>query len=295
MILQLFRVKQWIKNGFIILPLIFSGRFLDISLWFITLKTFLAFSLITSVFYIINDIIDRKADRLHPIKSKRPIAAGKISPQKSIGYALLSALSAFFFLRTLNSLTWITIGIYIILQFIYNLFTKHWVILDVITIALGFLLRIWIGALAIGIIPSMWLQLCVLALALFLGFTKRRHELSILKKNASIHRLALSEYTLRFLDQMTIICSTLAIVFYGLYTISSDITYSIGHSGLLYSICFVVYGIFRYLYLVHVKKLGDDPGEILLRDGPSMINALAWLFFIIIILLQAISHNQTIF
>jgi len=284
--LQLFRVKQWVKNGFIVLPLIFSGQFVNPSLWLVSFKAILGFSFIASMVYIVNDLIDRQTDILHPAKSKRPIASGKISPRLAIVCAFLSFILGCFFLRTLGPLVWMTVVSYVFLQIIYNIFTRKWVILDVLTVALGFLVRVWVGALAIGVLPSMWLQLCVFALALFLGFTKRRYELVVLDTSASRHRFALSEYTVHFLDQMIMICSTLSIVFYGLYTISAEVTQRLGHSGLLYSVGFVIYGMFRYLYLVHVKKLGDDPGDILLRDGPLLLNIAVWLIFIAVLILQ---------
>ena len=287
LLLRLFRVKQWIKNFFIIIPFIFSGRFLEGDLWIVCFKTMLGFSFIASAFYILNDVIDRDNDRLHPMKSKRPIAAGRISVGKAIICAVLSLGVGALLIGSLDRSVWVMVFLYIFVQIIYNVLTKHWVILDVLTVAAGFLIRVWIGALAIGVVPSMWLHLCVFVLALFLGFTKRRYELATLRSRASGHRSVLSEYTVRFLDQMIIICSTLAIVFYSLYTISAEVTHRIGHAGLLYSVGFVIYGIFRYLYLVHVKKMGDDPGDLLLRDGPLLLNICAWLTFVMISIVSA--------
>ena len=285
--LRLIRIKQWIKNGFIVVPLVFAGKFLDLIAWKQALFAVGAFSLVTAATYVINDILDYKKDRLHPQKSMRPIAAGKIPLSWAwslAGILLIAGLVLLYF----QKLELFQLAIfYIGLQVIYNVFTKNHVILDVLTVAFGFQVRIWLGAVAVAVFPSLWLQMCVLVLALFLGFTKRRYEIDNLKDKAGDHRQALNEYNLYFLDQMIIISSTLSIVFYGLYTISSDLTTRIGGNELLYSICFVIYGMFRYLYLLHVKKLGDDPGEVLLKDKPLLINILLWIIFIVITLLNA--------
>jgi 4-hydroxybenzoate polyprenyltransferase len=166
------------------------------------------------------------------------------------------------------------------LHILYNLWAKNVVILDVFFIAFGFQIRIWVGSLAIGGMPSEWLQMCVFVLSLFLGFTKRRSELSALKEKAVEHRQALLEYNLYLLDQIIMITSTLTVVFYGLYTISQDIMTRLGNYHMVYSLGFVIFGVFRYLYLVHVKKLGDEPGELILRDIPMIINLVLWLGYI---------------
>ena len=157
-------------------------------------------------------------------------------------------------------------------------------ILDVLTVAFGFQLRIWAGSVAIGVMPSLWLQMCVFVLALFLGFTKRRYEITVLKLDGPSHRKVLSHYTSYLLDQLIMICATLAIVFYGLYAISAEIVARIGGYEMFYSTGFVIYGIFRYLYLIHVKKLGDDPGDILLSDIPLITNILLWIGFVTMVI-----------
>ena len=273
---RLLRVRQWIKNVFILVPLIFSGKFQDPALWGVCLWVLAGFSLVASATYIVNDILDHKQDRVHPQKSRRPISAGRVPIPAAwiISLVCLAAgMTGLFFIDPRLALLGL---VYVLLQVVYNVVTKHHVILDVLTVAFGFQVRIWIGALAVGVMPSLWLQMCVLVLALFLGFTKRRYEMVELKEKAVEHRGAFNEYTVHFLDQMIIISSTLAIVFYGLYTISGEVTSRIGGNELLYSICFVIYGMFRYLYLLHVKKLGDDPGEVLLADMPLLVTVLLW-------------------
>jgi 4-hydroxybenzoate polyprenyltransferase len=277
-------MKQWIKNAFIFFPLIFSGKFFELNAFVNCLITFTGFCFVASGLYVFNDLRDIEKDRHHPKKAKRPLATQEFS--RPLVYCLITILIIFglFLCSQISIAVVYTVFTYIIVHIIYNFFTKQIVLLDVVFVAAGFQIRIWAGAVAAEIFPSVWLQLCVFLLALFLGFTKRRHELASLKDKAPEHRSVLSHYTAYLLDQIIIICSTLAIAFYGLYTISSDITSRTGNSNMVYSVVFVIYGIFRYLYLVHVRKLGDDPGETLLKDGPLLINVLLWILFIGILL-----------
>ena len=285
--LSLLRVKQWVKNVFILVPLIFSGYFMAPDLWSKTAFLFGGFSFLASGMYILNDIYDRNRDRLHPKKSSRPIAAGRVSIPYAGAVSFFLLLLGGGMLLSINRDLWVLGVVYMLLQALYNYSTKKHVILDVLTIALGFELRIWLGSLCIGVLPSLWLQMCVFVLALFLGFTKRRYEITELKEKAAEHRGALSQYSIYFLDQMVMISATLSIVFYGLYTISPEVIERLGHNDLLYTLPFVIYGIFRYLYLVHVKKRGDDPGEVLLSDVPLLVCILLWVFFIVMILLMS--------
>lgn len=282
--IDLLRVKQWIKNSFLIFPLIFSGRFTEWNLWGQCLWGVAAFCLLSSGMYIINDMVDLKQDRFHPRKSKRPLAAEKIEIKTALTLAVLTLILGCIISWQLNHEFFVLAIAYILLHTLYNLRTKHLVIVDVLTVAFGFQIRIWAGSAAVGILPSLWLQMCVFVLALFLGFTKRRYEISTLKTDAASHRGVLSHYTSYLLDQIIIICSTLAIVFYGLYTISDEIVHRIGGYEMFYSTAFVIYGIFRYLYLIHVRKLGDDPGDILLSDRPIMINICLWILFVMIVI-----------
>lgn len=277
---NLLRVKQWIKNAFIFFSLIFSGRLFQVHAMSNCVVTFFGFCLVASGLYILNDYLDRHKDRLHPRKSHRPLAKMEIN-QSTIATVVIGLIGVGLLVCWLvDPLVLITALIYILLHLVYNFLAKAIVIIDVVFIALGFHIRIWAGAMASDVIPSVWLQMCVFLLALFLGFTKRRHEIVALGENAAGHRSVLSHYTVYFLDQIIIICSTLAIVFYGLYTISPDIVNRIGSHNMVYSVVFVIYGIFRYLYLSHVKKQGDDAGEVLASDSPLLINVLLWILFI---------------
>lgn len=278
--LKLIRAKQWVKNSFIFFPLLFSGYLFHRQAFLETVITFVGFCLVSSSLYVFNDYKDRDKDKLHPKKSQRPLARIKI-PDAVIFSLILSFMTiGLFVCYFVNPVIAFMAIFYIAIHLLYNYYTKMIVILDVIFVAIGFQIRILAGSLAAGVTPSIWLQLCVFLLALFLGFTKRRYELSILKDKASEHRSVLAHYTSYLLDQIIIICSTLAIVFYGLYTISSDVVQRLGNQNMAYSVVFVIYGIFRYLYLIHVKSLGDEPGEILATDIPLLIDVLLWIFYV---------------
>lgn len=277
---ELLRVKQWVKNTFIFFPALFGGQLQEFSLLLNCLIAYVGFCLVSSGLYILNDYLDRDKDRLHPKKAQRPLARSKID--RNVLTSLIIGLIAIGLVicNQVNQSVLTIAVIYIFIHLGYNFYAKRVVLLDVAFIAAGFQIRIWAGALASSIFPSVWLQMCVFLLALFLGFTKRRYELSTLKDKASEHRSVLSHYTSYLLDQIIIICSTLAITFYGLYTISFDIVHRVGNQNMVYSVAFVIYGIFRYLYLVHVKKLGDEPGEVLATDTPLLINVLLWIFYV---------------
>ena len=282
--LRLLRIHQWLKNGFIVFPLIFSGLFVQKEKSIDVVLVLFAFCCIASSIYIINDIFDFKRDQKHPQKKDRPIAAGLIAPQSALLFSIVLMIAGLYlgFLVDVNS-GYLMVA-YVTLHLIYNFYAKNIVILDVFFIAFGFQLRIWIGSVVVGVLPSAWLQMCVFVLSLFLGFTKRRHEISILKEKAAEHRQALLEYNVYLLDQIIVICSTLTIVFYGLYSISEDILKRLGNTHMIYSLAFVVFGIFRYLYLVHVKKQGGEPGEVILHDKASIINLIFWFAFIMTLL-----------
>ena len=279
-VISFLRIRQWSKNLFMISPLIFSGRFNHYDLWLHCFIALIAFCLISSGMYIINDIVDLDEDRIHPLKRKRALASGMIivSTAKLISFLILLLGCLLCFSQGVDVLM-LAVS-YMLLHVLYNLRTKHLVILDVLTVAFGFQIRIWAGAAAVHVMPSAWLQICMFVLALFLGFTKRRCEIVYLEATASAHRPVLTQYSVYLLDQIIVICSTLSIVLYGLYTISTEVTERIHGFAMFYSVVFVVYGIFRYLYLLHIKKIGDDPSEVLLSDFPMIINIFLWLAFV---------------
>ncbi|MFH1359464.1 MAG: decaprenyl-phosphate phosphoribosyltransferase [Candidatus Omnitrophota bacterium] len=280
---QLLRMKQWVKNFFIFFPLIFAGQLFQIQSALDTLLTFIAFCLIASGVYVFNDLLDIEKDRLHPKKSKRPLAKGHVHKPLIIGLILFLILIGLGLSSWVDHAIFAIASLYVLLHIIYNFYAKRVVIVDVMFVAAGFQIRIWAGSLAAGVFPSEWLQMCVFLLALYLGFTKRRYELSTLKEEAANHRRVLTHYTSYLLDQIIIICSTLTVVFYGLYVLSPSVTERLGNSYMVYSMVFVIYGVFRYLYLIHVKKLGDDPGDVIFGDFPLLLSILLWFSYILIL------------
>lgn len=280
----LLRVKQWVKNGFIFIPIIFSGMLFSKEALLNVVYVFGMFCLLSSGIYILNDLQDLAADRLHPKKKNRPLAAGQVSRKEAVVISLFLVALSLFFAYLIGFKVFFIAVLYLILHLLYGAVLKKTVIIDVISLALGFELRIWAGAVILNIVPSAWAQLCIFVLALFLGFIKRRHEKLVLRDSAIEHRGVLAHYTAYFLDQMIMISATLCVIFYGLYVMSEDITRRVGGFHMAYTLPFVVYGIFRYLYLVHVKKLGGDPGEILFSDVPFVISMVFWIISVAAIL-----------
>jgi 4-hydroxybenzoate polyprenyltransferase len=278
------RPQQWIKNLFIFAAIIFSQNILNLSLLGKTIVAFISFCLLSSSFYIFNDLQDLEEDKRHPLKSKRPLASGRL--KKS--YALFSfGVLGFLGLILAASLNWpflLISLVYFFLQVAYSLWLKHVVILDVFVIAAGFLIRVVAGGLAIKVTLSSWLLICSTLLALFLALSKRRHELVLLSKEASEHRPILEEYSPYFLDQLIAVVTASIVVAYCLYTISEETVAKFGTSNLLFTVPFVLYGIFRYLYLIHQKFEGGSPELLIIKDKPLLIDIFLWIVSAILIL-----------
>ncbi|MBK7784326.1 MAG: decaprenyl-phosphate phosphoribosyltransferase [Gemmatimonadetes bacterium] len=273
--IRLLRPQQWVKNAFVLTPLVFSGKFLQGEAVEQALAAFCAFCLVASGVYAGNDVVDRHADRAHPVKRNRPVAAGIIP----VGGALAMALSAVVLALAIGvavhpALAGI-IAAYLGLNVLYTLWLKHMVLLDVFTIAAFFVLRLLAGATAIAVAPSIWLLLCGGLLALYLGFAKRRHELVLLGTQSSEHRSVLSEYSPMFLDQMSTVLLAVTVVSYIMYTVSQEKLAEVGSYALTGSTVFVLYGVFRYLYLVHQRQ-GGSPTETLLTDRSLMVAVVLW-------------------
>lgn len=284
--LQALRPRQWIKNGFVFAALIFDGQlFAPVP----TLRTALGFLLLcaaSSTVYLLNDIADIEADRAHPTKRFRPIASGKLSIQAArfTGFLLLIiSLVGGYFLSASFALIILT---YLILNFFYSYWLKHVPIIDVFIIASGFVLRVGAGASLITVERfSPWLYVCTTLLALFIGFGKRRAELLLLAEQANSHRRVLDGYSMELLDQLIVIVSALTIMAYSLYTFSAE---NLPDNHLMmFTIPAVIYGIFRYLHLIHVEKLGGAPEELVLRDKPLMATLLVWGLSSVVILYLA--------
>ena len=278
------RLSHWVKHLFLFAALIFSGRLLHFDDFLRTVAGFFLFSFASSAIYLINDITDIEKDKLHPTKSKRPIPSGALSVNTAATVAvglLIIALGVSF---QINSSFGLVTAIYVIVNIAYSLFLKNVVILDVMSIAASFVLRVVAGAAMIGVPASEWLILCTLLLSLFLGFSKRRHELLILERDAVAHRSVLEHYSPHFLDQMTAIVTAATVMSYALYTLSEETVRKFSTHHLIYTVPFVLYGIFRYLYLVHKREEGGNPTKILLTDIPMIVNVVVWVLVCVFII-----------
>jgi len=283
-IIKSLRPQQWSKNLFIFAALIFSHEAFTIPLLIKAVIAFFVFCSLSGSLYIFNDIRDLKEDRLHPLKSKRPLAAERITRVQAVtGFIIFSALGVLLAL-TLNLNFILIVLLFFVLQIAYSFWLKHIVILDVLIISIGFVMRVAAGAMAIKVDISPWLLICTLLLALFLALSKRRHELFLLKGGAGEHRTVLTDYSAVLLDQMISVVTASTVIAYCLYTISEETVAKFGTRELIYTVPFVLYGIFRYLYLIHHKFKGGTPETLILKDKPLLATILLWIisaFFII--------------
>jgi len=271
------RPQQWLKNLFIFAPLIFSENIFNRSMFLQTLLAFAVFCLLSGALYILNDLKDLEEDRLHPIKSKRPLAAGELKKRQAIAaFVILSFISLLFASLLNEEFLWVCL-VYYFLQIAYSFALKHVVILDVFIVASGFFLRVIAGAVAIQVQISPWLLICTTLLALFLALSKRRHEILLLDEEAMNHRPILKEYSPYLLDQMISVVTASTVIAYCLYTISGETIEKFGTNKLILTIPFVLYGIFRYLYLIHQKAEGGTPETLILKDHPLLLDIFLWI------------------
>jgi 4-hydroxybenzoate polyprenyltransferase len=270
------RPAQWAKNLFVLAPLVFAQRLLDAAAVVAALGAFAAFCAASSTVYLVNDLADREEDRKHPLKRQRPIASGQLPPAAAWVAAIVLAgiaLGVSWWLGPLAA--GLTVG-YIVLNLLYSFHLKHMVILDVMAISIGFVLRVMVGAAAVGVAVSGWLLLCTIFLSLFLAFSKRRHELVLLADSATDQRRVLFHYSRVFLDQMINVVTASTVVSYALYAFSDDTVARFGSDALLYTVPFVLFGIFRYLYLIYQRPEKKNPTEAIFSDLPFLINILLW-------------------
>ncbi len=278
------RPKQWIKNLFVFAPLFFAQKLFDPPSMLQATAAFVVFCIMSSAMYIINDLMDAKEDREHPVKRLRPIPSGALPVNFAWAASVVLAAVAMAAAWALGKGFFWSCALYGGVNIAYSLRLKHMVLIDVFIIAAGFVLRVLAGALVIRVEISSWLVICTILLALFLALCKRRHELVILENNAGHHRKILREYTPYFLDQLISVVTASTVVAYSLYTVSEDVVAKFGTQNLRLTIPFVLYGIFRYLYLVHQKDEGGNPTKVLLTDVPLIINMLLWGISILFIL-----------
>lgn len=271
------RPQQWIKNFFLYAALIFSGNLFHSDLLSQVTIAFFLFSLTASGVYILNDITDLENDKLHPEKSKRPLPSGKLTLGVAGGVCTFLCAGGIAGAYILNPSFALAVVAYVAINILYSFILKNVVILDVMTISAGFVLRVIAGALVIHVPTSEWLIICTVLLSLFLGFSKRRHELTVLEAQANSHRSVLEHYSPYFLDQMIGIVTASTVMSYALYVISDETVKKFGTNKLIYTVPFVLYGIFRYLYLVHRKVKGGNPTRLAVTDIPLLVNIMLWI------------------
>jgi len=277
---KLIRIKHWVKNGFVFVPILFAKNLFDYNSLLLVIKAFFVFGIASSAVYIFNDIIDVEIDRKHSVKKNRPIASGKISKLNGwivvVIFIILLIISASYFRTDFN----LMVLAYLLLNFFYSLYFKKIVLVDIFSIAGGFMLRVLAGAYVINVEVSSWLILTTLFISLFLGIIKRRSELAVQSGNVNTRKV-LQNYSVTFLDQISAITAAGVIICYSLYSVSAKVLSNF-HSGyFVYTTIFVIYGIFRYLFLAHFSNKGEDAAEIIFKDFPTFINIV--LYFIIVI------------
>ncbi len=270
------RPYQWLKNVVVFAALVFAQQLAAVEQLMRSLGAFAVLCAASSAMYVLNDIMDVEQDRAHPAKCKRPLASGALGIPAALAtmaaLVLASLVGAFllrpqFFVATL---------VYMILILLYSVLLKNIMIVDVMTVALGFVIRAMAGAIVLDVVFSNWLVVCTLFLALFLSVGKRRHEISLMAEEAVNHRRVLQHYTVEFLDTLIMITAAASLLTYTIYTCSPEVTMRLGTDKLYLSIPFVVYGLFRYLHLVHHRRGGGDPSQALIKDGPLAVTVLLW-------------------
>lgn len=282
-LLRTMRPKQWTKNGFIFAALIFNGSLFDPQPLMMTTVGFILFCLVSGNVYLINDLVDIEKDRLHPKKKERPLPSGQLPKSVGVLAAGLLPLLVLPFSFWLNPAFGLIVSAYLLLQIGYSFYLKHLVIIDVLTIAAGFVLRVAAGvALVTVTVFSPWLYVCTTLLALFLGLGKRRQELVLMGDEGGSTRAILNHYNLPFLDQMIGIVTASTVMAYSFYTFTAETLH--GHFEMMLTIPFVLYGIFRWLYVIHVRGDGGAPDEVLLKDRPLQLSLLLWAGTVVLIL-----------
>jgi 4-hydroxybenzoate polyprenyltransferase len=274
---SLLRPMQWSKNAVLFAALIFSKHLFQFDAVLLVTMGFLAFCSLASGTYVMNDLWDCDRDREHPLKSLRPLPSGRVGRTTAVAMAVGLVVVGLGGTALLSGGFAILAGLYFVLQLGYTFWLKEVVILDVMTIASGFVIRAVAGGVIIAVPVSPWLIICTFLLALFLGFSKRRHELILLEARATDHRASLKEYSPYFLDQMIAVVTASTVVAYAIYTVSPEVREKLGTEKLYLTIPFVLFGIFRYLYLVHQREEGGNPTQLLLSDRPLLVDVLLWI------------------
>lgn len=278
------RPREWSKNLLVFSGVIFSRSLTDVNNLWLSLLGFAVFCAASSGVYLFNDLCDLANDREHPVKRLRPLASGVLNVNLARFAMVALFATALIAALQLGRPFALVVAVYIVTCLAYSLKLKDIVILDVILIASGFVLRAVSGAVLIGVAASEWLVLCTSMVALLIGFGKRRHELALLNGDAENHRRSLGEYSIEFLNALMNICAGAAVLTYALYTRADETVARVGSNAMLLTIPFVVYGVFRYLFLIHRKQAGGDPVQILFRDRPTLLNLLLWIAAAVVII-----------
>jgi 4-hydroxybenzoate polyprenyltransferase len=273
---RLLRPTQWSKNTVLFAALIFSKHLFDLHALMLVAAGFVTFCLTASGTYVMNDIRDCERDRRHPLKSLRPLPAGRVGLRTAIALAVVLMTVGLASAFGLGLGFGVLVALYLLFQVAYTYWLKDVVILDVFVLASGFVIRAVAGGVVINVPVSPWLIICTFLLMSFLGFSKRRHELVLLEARATDHRASLREYSPYFLDQMISVVTGSTVVAYAIYTASPEVIRKMGTDKLYLTIPFVLYGIFRYLYLVHQREEGGNPTQLLLSDRPLLVCLFLW-------------------
>jgi 4-hydroxybenzoate polyprenyltransferase len=287
-LLHALRPAQWTKNLLVFAGLLFGLRLFDPPAIAQAFAAFAIFCALSGVVYLVNDILDRESDRAHPVKAQRPIASGALPVPTAAGAAAVIGVLALAGSAALSR-SFLAVAIaYLAIQLIYSASLKHLVILDVLTIALGFVLRAVAGAVAVNVEIGRWLLVCTILLALFIALAKRRHEITMLADGAIGHRPILGEYSPYLLDQMIAVVTASTLIAYIVYTVSPETQEKFGTAWLGLTVPFPLYGIFRYLYLVHRRDGGGSPADLLLTDRPLLICVALWALAVALIIYRPV-------
>jgi 4-hydroxybenzoate polyprenyltransferase len=278
------RPAQWTKNLIVFAGLLFGRRLFNVDATLTAIAAFAIFCALSGAMYLVNDVFDRDSDRRHPLKAQRPVASGALPASTALaGAGILAALGLAAALQ-INVRFALVAGLYLALLALYSTRLKHIVIVDVLTIAVGFVLRAAAGAFAVDVEISHWLLVCTILGALFIALAKRRHELTLLAGDATSHRPILDEYTPYLLDQMIAVVTASTLIAYAFYTISPETVQKFGTEWLGLTIPFPLYGIFRYLYLIHQREAGGNPADSLVNDRPLLACVALWVVAIVLII-----------
>ncbi|WP_405132460.1 decaprenyl-phosphate phosphoribosyltransferase [Paenibacillus sp. FSL H8-0317] len=277
-LIRLLRPKQWTKNLLLFAALLFSFEEIRTETILATLLGFILFSLVAGCVYILNDFVDRDRDRQHPVKKYRPMASGQVNPSHALLFGIILLILSVGTAFMMNPLFGVLCIVYFLLNVSYSFVLKHLVILDMMTIAAGFVLRAIAGGVLIHVPFTPWFLICTMLLSLFLAIGKRRNELTLLEGNTGSHRKVLDNYSITLLDQFNTIVTTATIISYSLFTFTSDRTIH-----LMWTIPLVIYGMFRYLYLIHMKDQGGSPDRVLFEDKPILITVTLYVISVITI------------